>query len=153
MKKQPSDLKKHIGFWMRLVSNNVSGSFAQKIENFNVTVAEWVVLREMHNIEGIISPSMIAEATGLTRGAISKIIDRLIDKQFVTRKDGAVDRRFQEIKQTSKGLNLTITVAAIADQNDEEYFSVLTKQEKKELILILQKVAERKKLTKQMPIN
>jgi hypothetical protein len=33
---------------MRLVSNNVSQSFARKLESMNVTVAEWVVMREMY---------------------------------------------------------------------------------------------------------
>jgi len=47
-KLKASDLKSHLGFWMRLVSNNVSQSFARKLESMNVTVAEWVVMREMY---------------------------------------------------------------------------------------------------------
>ena len=81
-----SALKKHIGFWMRIVSNNVSHAFAKKLEGAGVTVAEWIVLREMYEQNGTIAPSQIAEATGLTRGAVSKLVERLIEKRLINRK-------------------------------------------------------------------
>ena len=65
-----SDLKSHIGFWMRIVSNNVSHSFARRLESSGVTVAEWVVLREMYGGDATTTPGKIAELTGLTKGAI-----------------------------------------------------------------------------------
>ena len=43
-----SDLKQHAGFWLRFVSNHVSHAFARKLLSSGVTVAEWVVLREMY---------------------------------------------------------------------------------------------------------
>jgi MarR family len=42
-------------------------------------VAEWVVLREMYEADSIV-PSALAERIGMTRGALSKLIDRLISK-------------------------------------------------------------------------
>jgi MarR family transcriptional regulator, transcriptional regulator for hemolysin len=44
-----------------------------------VTVAEWVVLREVYGGDETASPSAIANLTGLTRGAISKLVSRLPD--------------------------------------------------------------------------
>ena len=67
-----------------------------------VTVAEWVVLREMYNREEM-SPSDIAERIGMTRGADSKLVDRLVGKALVTRKDRHDDRRFQDIAFTPAG--------------------------------------------------
>src|SRR5271169_6920821 len=91
-------LTMHIGFWMRLVSNHVSYAFARKLENSGVTVAEWVVLREMYGGDDTTSPSVVAELTGLTRGAVSKLISRLLAKGLVTRKESAGDRRYQDIE-------------------------------------------------------
>jgi hypothetical protein len=56
----PSQLTSHIGFWMRLVSNNVSHAFARKLEASGVTVAEWVILREMFGGDDTTSPSIVA---------------------------------------------------------------------------------------------
>src|SRR5580698_7927165 len=89
-----SDLKKHVGFWLRFVSNHVSHAFARKLLASQVTVAEWVVMREMYG-EDETSPGILAERIGMTRGAVSKLIDRLVGKQLVTRQERGGDRRFQ----------------------------------------------------------
>lgn len=143
-----SRLKAHIGFWMRLVSNNVSQTFANKLESSGVTVAEWVILREMYGSSKKISPSQIAELIGLTRGAVSKLIERLLRKGLVTRDEAIDDRRYQDIRLTHKANILVPKLAELADQNDAEFFSILTKEERKQLSAILKKIATFRELTK-----
>lgn len=143
-----SDLKSHIGYKLRKVSNAVSHSFAQKLSDSGVTVAEWVILREMYGRSGATSPSVVAETTGLTRGAISKLIERLINKKLVLRSEASEDRRYQDIKLTSAAQKLVPKLASLADQNDELFFSNLTKAEKKSLTDILDKLALQHKLQK-----
>ena len=134
-------LKSHIGFWMRIVSNQVSHAFARKLELSGVTVAEWVVLREMYG-ESETSPSVIAARIGMTRGAITKIVDRLLAKTLVTRRESSGDRRYQEIALTAAGSRLVPTLAALADQNDEEFFHPLSRMERRTLIATLQKLVQ-----------
>lgn len=147
-----SDLKKHIGFWMRMVSNNVSQSFARKLLNSGVTVAEWVILREMYGCNGKIAPSFVAELTGLTRGAVSKLMDRLIEKKLIARTFSTADRRYQDVELTKAARQLLPKLAKIADENDEEFFSVLSVSERKELTSLLKKTANLNRLTT-MPIS
>lgn len=56
---ESSGLTAHIGFWMRIVSNSVSHAFARKLESSRVTVAEWVVLREMYSSDDTTSPAQL----------------------------------------------------------------------------------------------
>ncbi len=130
-KLEASDLKSHLGYHLRVVSNAVSHSFANKLAASEVTVAEWVILREMYSSEEKTSPSVVAELTGLTRGAVSKLIDRLLHKGFVKRAESSEDRRYQEIKLTANAIKLVPKLAKIADQNDETFFSVLSQSEQK----------------------
>src|SRR5580692_3760243 len=120
-----SSLKSHTGFWLRLVSNHVSYAFARKLLNSGVTVAEWVVLREMYD-RGETSPGVVADLTGLTRGAASKLVDRLVVKTLITRRGRSDDRRFQDIELTPAGRKLVPKLAALADRNDEEFFTPLS---------------------------
>ncbi|HEX7663931.1 MAG TPA: MarR family transcriptional regulator [Polyangiaceae bacterium] len=136
-----SELADHVGFWMRAVSNAVSHSFADRLEATGVTVAEWVVLREMYGSEESTSPSAVAESTGLTRGAISKLVDRLLQKKLVTRAEATDDRRFQEIRLSAAALSLVPRLAEIADENDEDFFGVLTSAERAQLTALLRKLA------------
>jgi DNA-binding MarR family transcriptional regulator len=137
---------------MRLVSNNVSHSFARKLEASGVTVAEWVILREMYRTNDVTSPGKIAEITGLTKGAVSKLISRLLEKALVSRKESAGDRRYQDIQLTAKGVSLIPRLAGLADDNDEAFFSVLDKAERKVLLELLKKLAEAHKLTR-LPVE
>ena len=149
--KKVSDLKSHTGFWLRFVSNHISYRFAQRLETSGVTVAEWVILREMFDSE-VTSPSLLAKATGLTRGAVSKLIDRLLRKKLVTRAEAAADRRFQDIALTAEGRAIVPRLAAIADENDGEFFRHLSARERELLVLTLKKLVSKNDLGK-MPIE
>jgi DNA-binding MarR family transcriptional regulator len=144
-------LRSHIGFWLRFVSNHVSHTFARKLDGSGVTVAEWVILREMFDSPST-SPSALATATSLTRGAVSKLIDRLVQKNLVSRAEASGDRRFQDIKLTSAGRTLVPRLARIADQNDEEFFSQLSAEERERLVAMLKKLAAANRLHK-IPIS
>jgi DNA-binding MarR family transcriptional regulator len=140
--KNVSTLQSHIGFWMRLVSNNVSQAFAAKLDETGVTVAEWVVMREMYGEAGITTPSQVAELTHLTRGAVSKLLERLLQKGLITRTESKEDRRYQDIQLTTAGRKLVPQLAALADQNDKEFFSSISASERAQLMKLLKKLAE-----------
>jgi DNA-binding MarR family transcriptional regulator len=139
--KTVSDLKSHTGFWLRFVSNHVSHRFAQRVMAEGVTVAEWVILRELFAADTV-APSTVAEMTGLTRGAVSKLIERLRAKKLLTRSEAAGDRRYQDVGLTAAGRALVPKLAALADANDEEFFSHLTAAERKQLLTTLKKLVQ-----------
>ena len=142
-----SDLKSHIGFWMRLVSNHVSHAFARKLLKSGVTVAEWVVLREVYGRNDM-SPSKVAALTGMTRGAASKLIDRLFEKRLILREGRNDDRRFQDICLTAAGDRLVPALALLADRNDLEFFAPLSAGERESLLAILKKIVRAHELHK-----
>ena len=136
-----SDLKVHAGYWLRFVSNHVSHAFARKLLSSEVTVAEWVVMREMFDDEET-SPGVLAERIGMTRGGVSKLVDRLASKKLVTRRERNDDRRFQSIALTSAGRRLIPELAALADRNDEEFFHPLSAGERAALIATMKKLVQ-----------
>ncbi len=136
-----SDLTSHTGFWLRFVSNHVSNAFMRRLLDSGVTAAEWVVLREMYDEEEM-APSVLAEQTGMTRGAASKLIDRLVAKKLVSRRDRTDDRRYQDVALTAAGRRLVPKLAVIADRNDEEFFTPLSASEHKVLVATLKKLVQ-----------
>jgi DNA-binding MarR family transcriptional regulator len=131
-----SDLESHLGYWLRLVSNHVSYAFKAKVEAQGVTVAEWVIIRALFDGDGM-RPSVLADRVGLTRGAVSKLIDRLTSKQLVACHPEKDDGRAQSIRLTAAGRRLVPTLASLADQNDAEEFGHLSKSERSALLAIL----------------
>ncbi|HVZ03417.1 MarR family transcriptional regulator [Hyphomicrobium sp.] len=141
-----SELSSHLGFWLRTVSNHVSHTFAAKLARKDVTVAEWVVMRSLYGAEPTL-PSRLARLLGMTRGAISKLADRLIAKSLVVRSASVEDGRAQTLTLTAKAKKLVPELAAIADQNDLEFFSCLSQAERENLECLLKRIAERNHVT------
>jgi DNA-binding MarR family transcriptional regulator len=137
-----SDLTAHIGFWLRMVSNHVSHAFAAKLADKEVTVAEWSLMRALYGKEPT-PPSQLADEMGLTRGAITKLADRLIAKSLIRREPSANDGRAQTLALTDRGSALVPDLAALADRNDAEFFECLTADERETLGLLLKSLAER----------
>lgn len=124
-----SPLTAHLGYWLRFVSNQASHAFSLKLAARKVTVAEWVVLRQLYESEPVV-PSALADRLGMTRGAISKLMDRLTAKSLVTRTTDATDRRYQALALTAEGRALVPNLSALADQNDAEFFGHLDPHER-----------------------
>lgn len=137
-----SPLEAHVGYWLRFVSNHVSHAFGRRLEAAGVTVAEWVVLRELLRL-GEIAPSGLAEGVGMTRGAISKLLDRLVAKGLVERASEEKDRRFQRVALTQAGRSAVPRLARAADENDAEFFGHLGERERSALLELLQDVVRR----------
>jgi DNA-binding MarR family transcriptional regulator len=126
--RQPvSNLTAHIGFWLRMVSNHVSHAFAAKLADKEVTVAEWSLMRALYGKEPI-PPSRLADEMGMSRGAITKLADRLIAKSLILREASADDGRAQTLALTDRGKALVPDLAALADRNDAEFFESPTKE-------------------------
>jgi DNA-binding MarR family transcriptional regulator len=136
-----SPLESHLGYWLRYVSNHVSHAFALKVAARGVTVAEWVVLRELYDGES--APSAVADRLGMTRGAISKLADRLIAKGFIARRLSPGDRRFQTLALTRQGRALTPKLAALADQNDDEFFAPLDRATREAIETAMKEIVRR----------
>lgn len=146
-----SDLTEHTGYWLRMVSNAVSQDFARRVAGEGVTVAEWTFLRSLYDIEAM-SPSALADGLGMTRGAISKLADRLVDKGLIARVDDPDDRRAQSLSLTTAGRRKVPVLAQIADCNDADYFSVLSVEERSAFDNLLKVLAGRRGL-KTVPLD
>lgn len=141
-----SDLDDHLGFWLRKVSNHVTHSFTRKLDAKEVTAAEWVVMRGLFGRPPT-APSRLAQQVGITRGAVTKLADRLLEKSLVARRADSGDGRAQTLALTSRGNKLVPELAALADQNDSELFGCLTALERKTLGQLLKKLVEANQIT------
>jgi DNA-binding MarR family transcriptional regulator len=146
-----SELADHTGYWLRMVSNAVSQEFARKVAGEGVTVAEWAFMRALLDHDGT-PPTALAERMGMTKGAISKLADRLLAKCLIERTENPRDKRAHSLSLTAEGRALVPVLAALADMNDAEFFGVLTRDEHDALDRILKTLAERRGL-KTIPVD
>jgi DNA-binding MarR family transcriptional regulator len=141
----PSELTAHQGYRLRMVSNAVSQDFARKLAAEDITVAEWVLMRSLYG-EAPTTPSSLADRMGLTRGAITKLADRLMAKGLVGRKSHETDGRAHYLFLTEEGMTRVPKLADIADENDAAFVDVLDANDLAALDRLLRLLVERHSL-------
>ena len=100
-----------------------------------------MLLRELHK-RGQAASGELADSLGLTRGAVSKIVDKLDAKDWIRTEAKEGDSRFRLLSLTRVGRRNLPVIAAIADQNDARYFDCLSAGEKSTLRELLIKLAD-----------
>jgi DNA-binding MarR family transcriptional regulator len=118
----------HLGRWVWYVYNHLSLALARKLQAYDVTVVEWLVLREL-SVAGEISSADLARRLGLARSSISRHAKSLSVKGLVKRRADLHDRRSQSLMVTTTGQGVVPALAALAEQNDAEFFGHLPPEE------------------------
>jgi len=139
------ELESHLGYWLRRVSNAVSGGFSRALHDKQTSVAEWALLRELHK-RGKATSGELAAKMGLTRGAVSKIVDKLKAKGWVQAEGKEGDSRFRVLSLTRAGSRSLPVLAKIADRNDESFFECLSESERSIFRELLVKIAEHNRI-------
>ena len=145
------ELTAHLGYWLRHVSNHVSHAFARKLAARDVTVAEWVLMRVLYGQEPM-RPSQVADTMGMTRGAITKLADRLMAKSLIARDASAGDGRSHTLRLTDQGAHLLPELAALAERNEAACFAHLSEKDRGTLLRIMKETVNRLGLAA-MPID
>src|SRR5271170_1357852 len=110
---KPSNLEDHIGYHLRCLSNFVSLSFATRLEAEDVSVAQWVVLRVLYDKQNM-NLNEAAEAVGVDKSSLSRMVERLVQKGLLNRKEGD-NRRSVSLSLTTAGKRLVPKMAKLAD--------------------------------------
>lgn len=140
-----SELEKHIGYWLRVVSNQAHAQFSKKLANEKITVAEWVILRKLFKHENCSQMDLVI-TTGLSRGAISKLIERLKAKKLLMVSSSNNDKRIHRLRLSAEGNLIVPKISALADLNDDDFFKCLSNHERKNIIDLMMKIVEAKKI-------
>jgi DNA-binding MarR family transcriptional regulator len=92
---------------------------------------------------GEMTPAELAEKTGVTRATISGLLDGLEKDGLVERRPDPQDRRITRLFLTGAGDQLLQRVRPIYSEWFTSVISPLTEDERKQLVLILQKLQQR----------
>ncbi|MFO0951220.1 MAG: MarR family transcriptional regulator [Isosphaeraceae bacterium] len=139
MKQSPSELEDHLGYWLRCLSNFVHQGFATRLDRHGVSVPQWVVLRCLFDREDS-SLGDLAASVGVDHGALSRMVERLVQKGLLRRETDPSNRRAVRLGLTEAGKELVPKLAKEADENDAAFFGVLDDRERTRLLLAVRTV-------------
>lgn len=145
-------LEDHLGYWLRKLSNAVSGAFAGRLERHGVSVAQWVVLRTLQDHEALPLKEIVARVE-VDQGSLSRMVDRLIVRGLVRREADERDGRAVAISLTKEGRKLVPKLAAEADRNEEEFFASLPQRRRKEWLRMIKELLAQGEIDRRSPVE
>lgn len=127
-----SGLYDHTGYWLRRLSNLVHQTFERALAEHDVTVAQWNALVAIHHGDAT-TPFDLARFIDIDTGAVTRLVDRLVEKRLLERVPDPKDRRSVQLELTDRGRLLVPKLVQLADENDRLFFGSLSAAEHRQL--------------------
>ncbi|MGW7824361.1 MarR family winged helix-turn-helix transcriptional regulator [Streptomyces puniciscabiei] len=136
-----SSLHDHLGHWLRRLSDEVHLRFERELAKHSVTVAQWNVLITVYSGHGATIRD-VARYIDIDTGAVSRLVDRLVEKGLMRRMPDPASKRSILLALTDAGQALTPRLAVIADQNDAHYFDSLEPAKRARLVGLIHQLVD-----------
>lgn len=138
MSEKISDLYKHLGYWHNRFGHQVHLSFERRLNAHDVTVSQWCFMITLYHGHAD-TVRKIAQILSLDAGAITRLADRLENKNLLSRLPDPQDARSIKFALTEKGGALVSNLAEEADNNDAQFYGILSDQD----IMFYQKILKK----------
>jgi DNA-binding MarR family transcriptional regulator len=113
-----------VNHWVKRTHVCFSKNFARILKEARLIASEWAVLRALYG-PGRRSPVDLAQVMGMSKGGMSKLIDRLVKKGYVVKEVQELDRRFRGVWLTKQGRACVPLIAAKEKSADRVFFGPL----------------------------
>jgi len=118
-------------------------AFEKLLKGYGLSQGRFLILVVMNRQpDELTTPSALAEKVGVTRATMTGLIDGLVRDGFIQRFSHDSDRRKQHLKLTDAARDLLESLLPDYWSRIHHLMSGLTKDEEKELTLLLRKVAD-----------
>lgn len=136
----PLSAAKRIVLNIMYTQNILGESFNEILKPFDLSPEQFNVLRILRGAKGkpanmcMIQERMIAKTSNTTR-----LVDKLLLKDLVTREVCPDNRRKMEVTITEKGLDVLKSLDPIVNSHEENYAGNLSESEQEQLVSLLEK--------------
>jgi len=129
--------------WVNRLSFVVRRELADRFQasGHNIGAEEWAVLLLLWRKDGL-APSEIADATVRDRTTITRFLDGMERKGFLTRKTDPNDRRRSQVVLSGKGRAMEAALVPIAQQLISEAHDGLSDDEQQQLVVLMRKMSQ-----------
>ena len=128
-------------FWLERTIRTLKSQQLKKLKqnNIDLTIEQWIVLLGVKNYEGS-TQKEISDNTLKDTANVKRIIDQLIKKGFVKRKEHSTDLRKTHLSMTEKGKKNILTALPIMDSVRKKGLTDVSEKEFDYLVSTLKKI-------------
>jgi len=133
----------NLSYLLLKASKYLKNCLDTKLSQYNVTSAQFSVLNQIANKNGLVTSAEIASNLGSDRPTISGIINRLEEKKLLEKVSNPEDRRSAYLKLNKDTLELVKELRRISNELNCEIFNVFNEKELANIKEYLVKIIEK----------
>ena len=112
---------------------------AQELAEFNLTVPQFAAMRALQRFEDGCTMSELAEAARQISATMTGIVDRLVERELLTRQRDPADRRALRVSLTASGEELLETIKRQEHVRLRQFLEELSPSERRDFMRLIQK--------------
>jgi DNA-binding MarR family transcriptional regulator len=128
-----------IGYNCRRAYLNIATLFSQRMEKYALRPVDYTTIT-LVNTNPNITPKRLAQAINVSPPNLGPLLERLESRGLLERRPNPTDKRSQVLALTDEGRALCARADRTASQLEHEATSMLTDEERAELLRLLQKI-------------
>ena len=133
----------NLSYLLIKASKQLKNKLDKALKEFDITAAQFSVLKQIQLSDHPITAAEIAERLGSDRPTISGIINRLQKKGIIIKVDNLEDKRSSYLQLNTEYNELVDKITTISDELTTAIFSIYTEKEVDELGKMICKLLER----------
>lgn len=126
------------------------GEYLLATRGFDINFTQFRVMRVLGRVESL-TASELARSVEHDGGAVTRLVDRLVEKGYVARRPNATDRRAVDVFMTDAGREVWSSLQDCSEQINAEVLEALDDNEQTQLFSLLHRVRDH--LDQQAPHN
>ena len=128
----PRELPDHVGYLIGDVSRMLRTVYDRRVEPLGLTRAQWLVLARLSRIEGCTQTELAAQLE-IKKPTLGKLLERLEEKMWVTRRSDENDARSKRVFLTKRAGPVLHQMFSLADEVLDAAISGLNRKEADQL--------------------
>jgi len=131
--------EKYIGYWINKVERTIKNIHDRRFQELGITVSQASLLHQLWHKDGM-TQKEIQEKLSMRGASVSGLVDVLLKKGLIERKQDEEDARFKRLYLTEKGREIEGKTIRLMMELDEEIMEGFTEEENAMLICWMRKL-------------
>ncbi len=133
------NMNQSLGFILNRTAIASKNLFSQLIKHYKISPEQWSVIFRIVQNPGV-NQKEVADSTYKDQGNLTRMIDKLVEKEYVERFVDEHDRRSLKLYPTQKSSQLVQKVIPLSSMHNQTLTKNLTYAESEKLLTLLNKV-------------
>lgn len=131
--------EKYIGYWINKVERTIKKIHDRRFQEYGITVSQASLLHQLWQRDGM-TQKEIQDKLSMRGASVSGLVDVLLKKGFIERKQDEEDARYKRLYLTEKGREIEGKTIRLMRSLDEEIMEGFSEEEAAMLICWMRKL-------------